>query len=95
MLLGDSFSNVYSMSELGWGEGAGLAEQLAASLGRPIDKIAVNAGGAFGARERLVSELAEGRDRLAGKKIVIWQFAQRELAVGNWKTLPLPDEESK
>jgi alginate O-acetyltransferase complex protein AlgJ len=95
LLLGDSFSNVYSMSELGWGEGAGLAEQLAASLGRPIDKIAVNAGGAFGARERLVTELAEGRDRLAGKKIVIWQFAQRELAVGDWKPLPLPDEESK
>ena len=89
LLLGDSFTNVYSMPELGWGEGAGLAEQLAANLGRPVDKIAVNAGGAYGARERLVGELAAGRDRLAGKKIVVWQFAQRELAVGDWKILPL------
>ena len=68
-----------------------LAEQLAVSLRRPVDKIAVNAGGAYGARERLVSELAAGHDRLAGKKIVIWQFAQRELAVGDWKLLPLDD----
>jgi alginate O-acetyltransferase complex protein AlgJ len=91
LLLGDSFTNVYSMPELGWGEGAGLAEQLAANLGRPVDKIAVNAGGAYGARERLIGELAAGRDRLAGKKIVVWQFAQRELAVGDWKPLPLDE----
>ena len=90
LLLGDSFSNVFSMPELGWGEGAGLAEQLSFRLGAPIDKLAVNAGGAFGARQRLVAELAEGRDRLAGKRLVIWQFAQRELAVGDWKLLPLP-----
>jgi len=90
LLLGDSFTNVYSLPELGWGEGAGLAEQLAVSLGRPVDKLAVNAGGAFGARERLVAELAEGRDRLSGKKIVVWQFAQRELALGDWKPLSLP-----
>ena len=90
LLLGDSFSNVFSMPELGWGEGAGLAEQLSFELGAPIDKLVVNAGGAFGARERLVAELAEGRDRLAGKRLVIWQFSQRELAVGDWKPLPLP-----
>ena len=77
------------MAEVNWTELERKA-QLAASLGRPVDKLAVNAGGAYGARERLVDEMAEGRDRLAGKKIVIWQFAQRELAVGDWKPLPLP-----
>jgi alginate O-acetyltransferase complex protein AlgJ len=30
-------------------------------------------------------ELTTGEDRLAGKKVVIWEFAARELAVGNWK----------
>jgi alginate O-acetyltransferase complex protein AlgJ len=90
LLLGDSFSNVFSLPELGWGEGAGLAEQLSFELGAPIDKLAVNAGGAFGARVRLLEELAAGTDRLAGKRLVIWQFAERELAVGDWKPLPLP-----
>jgi hypothetical protein len=90
LLLGDSFSNVYSMPELGWGEGAGLAEQLSLQVGAPIDKLAANAGGAHGARERLLAALAAGDDRLAGKRLVIWQFAQRELAVGDWKPLPLP-----
>ncbi len=33
--------------------------------------------------------MARGRDRLAGKKLVIWEFAARELAFGNWKLLDL------
>jgi alginate O-acetyltransferase complex protein AlgJ len=37
----------------------------------------------------LANELARGRDRLAGKKLLIWQFAARELAFGNWKLLDL------
>jgi alginate O-acetyltransferase complex protein AlgJ len=67
-----------------------LAEQLSFELGAPVDKLAVNAGGAFGARERLLEELSSGTDRLAGKRLVIWQFAERELAVGDWKLLSLP-----
>jgi alginate O-acetyltransferase complex protein AlgJ len=37
----------------------------------------------------LAGELARGRDRLAGKKVVIWQFAERELAFGDWKLVSL------
>jgi alginate O-acetyltransferase complex protein AlgJ len=33
--------------------------------------------------------LVRGKDRLAGKKVVVWQFASRELAVGNWKLLDM------
>jgi alginate O-acetyltransferase complex protein AlgJ len=33
--------------------------------------------------------MARGRDRLAGKRLVIYQFAIRELAVGNWKRIDL------
>ena len=90
MLLGDSFANIYSVDRLGWGAGAGLAEQLSFYLQQPVDKIALDAGGAHASRQALARELAAGNDRLAGKKIVIYQFAMRELAFGDWKLIPLP-----
>ena len=37
----------------------------------------------------LAKELQRGSDRLAGKKVVIWEFAARELACGDWKPVPL------
>ena len=85
LLLGDSFTNVFSRDDLGWGTGAGLAERLSFHLRRPVDRIAVNAGGAHASRQALARELAAGRDRLAGKRLVIVQFASRELAVGDWR----------
>jgi hypothetical protein len=89
LLLGDSFSNIFSLDELGWGESAGFAEHLSHALGRPIDCILRNSDGAFATREILNHELARGRDRLAGKHLVVWQFATRELAFGNWKLLDM------
>jgi alginate O-acetyltransferase complex protein AlgJ len=89
LLLGDSFSNIYSLPDLGWGTGAGLAEQLSFALQRPVDRIARNDSGAYATREILARELARGVDRLAGKKVVIWQFAARELAHGDWKPVEL------
>jgi alginate O-acetyltransferase complex protein AlgJ len=89
LLLGDSFSNIYSLAEMNWGESAGLAEQLSFLMQRPIDRIVQNADGAFATRELLRRELASGRDRLAGKRLVVFQFAERELAVGDWKLVDL------
>ena len=90
LLLGDSFANVFSLEALGWGESAGFAEHLSAALGgRPLDCILRNSDGAFATREMLANELARGRDRLAGKKLVLWEFAARELAFGDWKLLNL------
>ncbi|MEP7014064.1 MAG: hypothetical protein ABI925_01355 [Verrucomicrobiota bacterium] len=89
LLLGDSFSNVFSVDAMGWGESAGFAEHLSLALGRPIDCILRNSDAAFATREILSNELARGRDRLAGKKLVIWEFAARELSFGNWKLLDL------
>jgi alginate O-acetyltransferase complex protein AlgJ len=43
----------------------------------------------------LSNELARGRDRLAGKKLVVWEFAARELSFGNWKLLDLKLGEAK
>ncbi|MFH1733014.1 MAG: hypothetical protein ABIF82_15385 [Planctomycetota bacterium] len=89
LVLGDSFTNIYSLEAMGWGESAGLAEQLSFLMQRPLDRIVRNAGGAFATRQMLGRELARGRDRLAGKKLVIWQFAARELSSGNWRPLDM------
>jgi alginate O-acetyltransferase complex protein AlgJ len=87
LLLGDSFTNVFSLEPMGWGEGAGLGPQLARALGRDVDVLAQNDSGAFATRQLLWNALAGGEDRLAGKQVVVWEFASRELAVGNWKPL--------
>lgn len=87
LLLGDSFTNIYSLHDLGWGTGAGLAEHLSLALQKPLDRIAVNAGGATTTRQTL----ARSPERLDGKKVVIYEFAMRDLASGDWKVLPLPE----
>jgi hypothetical protein len=95
LLLGDSFSNIFSFEAMGWGESAGFAEHLSFALRRPIDCILRNSDASFATREILSNELARGRDRLAGKKLVIWEFATRELSFGNWKLLDLKLGEAK
>ena len=90
LLLGDSFSNIFSLDALGWGESAGFAEHLSRALGgRPLDCILRNSDAAFATREMLSRDLARGRDRLAGKKLVVWEFAARELAFGDWKMIDM------
>jgi len=86
VLLGDSFSNIYTASEMGWGEAAGLPAQLSRFLGREVDAIALNGSGASGTRR----ELAHRPAPLTGKRVVVWQFAARDLVVGNWEVVPLP-----
>jgi alginate O-acetyltransferase complex protein AlgJ len=90
LLMGDSFCNIYSLAEMGWGDSAGFAEHLSAALGRPLDRLVINAGGAYAGRQELARELAAGRNRLAEKRVVIYEFAARELAFGDWKLLDLP-----
>lgn len=87
ILLGDSFTNIYSDPQLGWGAGAGLAEQLAARIG-PLDLVASNDGGVNGTRQAL----ARRRGRLDSKTTVIWQFAARDLTAkaDDWAVVPPP-----
>ena len=94
LVLGDSFANIYSLEVMNWGCAAGLVEQLSVALNRPVDAILRNDNGAYAAREMLSRELARGNDRLAGKKVVVWQFAARELAVGDWKLLDMTLKQS-
>ena len=72
LVLGDSFANIYSLDVMNWGYAAGLAEQLGFALSRPVDTILRNDDGAYATREILSRELAQGEDRLAGKKVVVW-----------------------
>jgi alginate O-acetyltransferase complex protein AlgJ len=87
LLLGDSFSNIYSLASMGFGESAGLAEQLSFVLQRPIDRVVQNDDGAYATREILQRsrEGSDADDRLAGKRVVVWQFAARELMFGDWR----------
>lgn len=87
LLLGDSFTNIFSMPSMGWGESAGLGPHLALALGRPVDVLSQNDSGAYASRKLLSEALGAGEDRLAGKKVVVWEFASRELAVGDWKPM--------
>lgn len=89
LLLGDSFSNIYSLPAMNWGDNGGFAEALGACLGEPIDAILRNDAGAFSTRQLLANELKRGRDRLEGKQILIYEFAIRELANGDWKILDM------
>ncbi len=89
VLLGDSFTNVYSIATLGWGTSAGLAEHLSYALGRPVGRLSQNDDGAFAPRRLLAAELARDPDWLATTRIVIYQFAARELSQGNWRPIDL------
>lgn len=94
LILGDSFCNVFSLTGMGWGQSAGFGEHLSYYLKQPLDSIVVNAGGSHTSRLKLVGEMARarkrGKDRLAGVKLVIWEFSMRDLVIGDWKILQLP-----
>ena len=87
LILGDSFANIFSDETMGWGKGAGLAPHLALRLNQALDVVAVNGSAATRTREILAK-----RDHpLAGKRLVLWLFAARDLAFGNWRPFGLND----
>ena len=90
LLLGDSFTNVYALDALGWGVAAGLAEQLAVELQRPVDRIAQNDQGAIAPRRLLAAALAREPERFAETRVAVYQFAARELSQGDWAIVDLP-----
>ena len=91
LLLGDSFTNVYSLASLGWGEASGLAEQLSFALGRPVDRLSQNDDGAGAPRRLLATELARDTEPLSRTRVVVYQFAARELSQGDWQPVELED----
>ncbi len=75
VLLGDSFTNIFSAESMHWGENAGFAQHLALHLGLSLDTIAQNGQASTGVRHTLASRPGA----LEGKKLVIWAIAARDL----------------
>ena len=90
LILGDSFLRIYERDEPG---AAGFIAHLARELGQPLTSI-VNDGGA----STLVrQELARRPELLANKRLVIWEFAERDIRYGTegWQILPLSHLEDR
>jgi hypothetical protein len=85
LVLGDSFLQVFQADEP---LGAGWIAQLARVLRRPVTSLVRNGGGATLVRQ----ELSRRPALLAGKRVVIWEFAERDLRFGmeGWQRVPLP-----
>lgn len=87
LVLGDSFLRIYERDEPGSG---GFVAHLAYGLNKSLSSI-INDGGA----STLVrQELYRQPDLLMGKKVVIWEFVERDIRFGTegWKDVPLPGE---
>ena len=84
LIMGDSFLRIYSRDEP---RSAGFIEHLAFKLGFPLTSI-VNDGGA----STLVrQELSRKPALLINKKLVIWEFVERDIRFGTegWQQVPL------
>ena len=85
LIIGDSFLRIYSRDEPG---SAGFIEHLACDLGFPLTSV-VNDGGA----STLVrQELSRKPALLKNKKLVIWEFVERDIRFGTegWQQVQLP-----
>jgi alginate O-acetyltransferase complex protein AlgJ len=91
LVVGDSYTNIYSSADLGWGASAGFAEQLSRRLGFDVDRLSRNDAGARSAREMVMTEAAKNPDWLAGKKVIVWPLAMREVAAGDWSAVHWPE----
>ena len=90
VLLGDSHNLVFHAGEELHARGAGLPDQLALELGFPVDLVAVRGSGATPSRVNLMRR----RDRLQGKRLVIWCLSVREYTEGQgWKRVPIVADE--
>ena len=108
LVLGDSFCRIYqypepqSLGELPAAAGrrekagtkrllpgsAGFVSHLALALQSPVDAIMSDGGASTDVRRKL----STNPEILEGKKVVIWQFVERDIALGSggWEDVPLP-----
>jgi alginate O-acetyltransferase complex protein AlgJ len=90
LFIGDSFSNIFSAPQMGWGDAAGFANHISRHLGRDLDAMIENGESASGIREKL----AERAHPLKGKRVVIWEVAMHELTCSNWKVIEMQADSS-
>jgi alginate O-acetyltransferase complex protein AlgJ len=82
LLIGDSFVEAYSVGM--WG---GLSEQVSYFLQRSVDRRGAHEPRPLDVREQLGASLAEVRNNAKRRRIIVWEFAMRKLAVGDWPLL--------
>lgn len=85
LVLGDSFLRIYEKDEPG---SAGFIAHLAYELGFGLASIVNDGGASTLVRQQLYRKPA----LLADKKVVIWQFVERDIRFGTqgWQHVPLP-----
>ena len=91
LILGDSHTLVFSSGGDMLAEKSGLGENLAASLGIPVERIAVKGSAAAAVRTNLYRKAAKDANWIKGKKFVIWCFSAREFteSTSGWPKVPV------
>ncbi|GMW03033.1 MAG: hypothetical protein AMXMBFR84_41690 [Candidatus Hydrogenedentota bacterium] len=86
LVLGDSFLRIYQRDEPG---SAGFIAHLARELKQPLTSIVSDGGASTLVRQ----ELARKPDLLKHKRLVVWEFVERDLRFGmeGWKHVALPE----
>ncbi|MCX6904508.1 MAG: hypothetical protein NTW03_13715 [Verrucomicrobia bacterium] len=87
LVLGDSFLRIYEQDEPG---AAGFIAHLARELNQPVASIVSDGGASTLVRQELYRHPAF----LVNKKLVIWEFVERDIRLGTerWQHVPLPPE---
>ena len=91
LLLGDSHTLIFSAGEDMLAENSGLAEQLAAKLNMPVDRIGIRGSAATAVRINLFRKAAKNKAYMKNKKYVIYCFSCREFteAASGWAKVPV------
>jgi hypothetical protein len=84
LVLGDSFLRIYEQDDPG---SAGFIAHLALELGQPLAAIVSDGGASTLVRQALARRPA----LLSNKRLVIWEFAERDIRFGTegWQVVPL------
>ena len=85
LVLGDSFLRIFERDEPGSG---GFVAHLAGQLGFGLSSIINDGGASTLVRQQLSRKPA----LLDGKKVVVWEFVERDIRFGTegWQRVPLP-----
>ncbi|MBI4660267.1 MAG: hypothetical protein HY735_15625 [Verrucomicrobia bacterium] len=88
LILGDSFLRIYEQDEPG---SAGFIAHLAKALRQPLTSLVSDGGASTLVRQELFRRPA----LLKNKRVVVWEFAERDIRLGaeGWQNVPLPPNE--
>lgn len=90
LVLGDSFLRIYEKDEPG---AAGFIAHLARELRQPLASIVSDGGASTLVRQ----DLYRRPELLENKKVVVWEFVERDLRFGmeGWQVIPLPPKATR